>query len=422
MSTIKLSLKEYNNNAIINISGSKNAALPIIASSILSDEIIYLNNIPNIEDVHIMLRLLDCLKVKNTYINNTLIIYPKKKIHWKLNADLTNKLRGSYYFFGTLLSKKSKAQIKNIGGCKLGERPINYHLKAFQEMGYHIYQNNEETKIKGKLKHSIINLEYPSVGTTINIILAAIKNKRKIKTIINNASFEPEVVDLCNFLKSMGAQIQGISSPNLMITSVKYLHSSNYTIISDRIEAGTFLILGALHNGITIKNANTKHLQSLIEKLESIGCLLYEHNKLLYLKPNKTKSLDITTNVFPSFPTDLAPQMSVLASQCPGFSTITETVYKERFSHISELRKLNIEIIKNENISYIKGKQKINYNDKILNCKDLRQGAALVLASSLSDKEVTISNTHFIDRGYEDFYAKLEQLGFIIKKENRQSS
>lgn len=416
MSTIKLFLKDYNNEAIISISGSKNAALPIIAAAILSDETIYINNIPNIEDVKTMLHLLDYLNIKNTYRNNTLIIQPKRKITSNIKTKLTSKLRGSYYFIGSLLSKNSKVKINNIGGCNLGKRPINYHLKAFKEMGFNVYQNNNETKIKGKLKHSIIDLEYPSVGTTINIILASVKNKKKIKTIINNASIEPEVVDLCNFLKSMGAQIQGINSPNLMITSVNHLHSSNYTIISDRIEAGTFLILGALHNGIILKNANTSHLYSLINKLENIGCLIYEHNDLLYLKPNKLKSLNISTDVYPSFPTDLAPQISILASQCPGFSTIVETVYKDRFSHINELRKLNLEITKNENISYIKGKQKVNYNNKTLNCKDLRQGAALILASSLSDKAVTISNTHYIDRGYEDFYTKLEQLGFIIEK------
>ncbi len=416
MSTIKLFLKDYNNEAIISISGSKNAALPIIAAAILSDETIYINNIPNIEDVKTMLHLLDYLKIKNTYKNNTLIIQPKRKITSNIKTKLTSKLRGSYYFIGSLLSKNSKVKINNIGGCNLGKRPINYHLKAFKEMGFNVYQNNDETKIKGKLKHSIIDLEYPSVGTTINIILASVKNKKKIKTIINNASIEPEVVDLCNFLKSMGAQIQGINSSNLMITSVNHLHSSNYTIISDRIEAGTFLILGALHNGIMLKNTNTSHLYSLINKLENIGCLIYEHNDLLYLKPNKLKSLNISTDVYPSFPTDLAPQISILASQCPGFSTIAETVYKDRFSHINELRKLNLEIIKNENISYIKGSQKVNYNNKTLNCKDLRQGAALILASSLSDKAVTISNTHYIDRGYEDFYTKLEQLGFIIEK------
>ena len=179
MSTIKLFLKDYNNEAIISISGSKNAALPIIAAAILSDETIYINNIPNIEDVKTMLHLLDYLNIKNTYRNNTLIIQPKRKITSNIKTKLTSKLRGSYYFIGSLLSKNSKVKINNIGGCNLGKRPINYHLKAFKEMGFNVYQNNNETKIKGRLKNSIIDLEYPSVGTTINIILASVKNKKK---------------------------------------------------------------------------------------------------------------------------------------------------------------------------------------------------------------------------------------------------
>lgn len=416
MSTIDIYLKEYNNQEIINISGSKNSSLPVIAASILCDEVVYLHNIPNIDDVKTMLEILNFLKIKFIFKNNSLIIYPKKFMKWQLNTDLTNKLRGSYYFLGSLISKKNKAQIYNIGGCNLGSRPINYHLSSFKELGLYIEQLDNSIKLKGEINDSIINLDYPSIGATINIILASVKNKRKTKVVINNSALEPEVSDLCNFLNSMGANIEGINTSKLTINSVKYLHSTNYTIISDRIEAGTFLILGALHSGIKLRNACPEHLNSLITYLKKIGCTIKQENDILLLHPNKLKSFNIETNPYPSFPTDLAPQMSVLASQLDGFSTITENVYKERFSHILELRKLNINVTKNENISYIEGKQQAIYNSTKLNCKDLRQGAALLLASSLSNKTVTITNTNYIERGYENIYTKLKKLGFIIKK------
>lgn len=416
MSTIDIYLKEYNNQEIINISGSKNSSLPIIAASILCDEVVYLHNIPNIDDVKTMLEIFNFLKIKFIFKNNSLIIYPKKFMKWKLNTDLTNKLRGSYYFLGSLISKKNKVQIYNIGGCNLGSRPINYHLSSFKELGLYIEQLDNSIKLKGEINDSIINLDYPSIGATINIILASVKNKRKTKVVINNSALEPEVNDLCNFLNSMGANIEGINTSKLIINSVKHLRSTNYTIISDRIEAGTFLILGALHSGIKLRNACPEHLNSLITYLKKIGCTIKKENDILLLYPNKLKSFNIETNPYPYFPTDLAPQISVLASQLDGFSTITENVYKERFSHILELRKLNINITKDKNISYIDGKQQIIYNNTKLNCKDLRQGAALLLASSLSNKTVTITNTKYIERGYEDIYNKLKKLGFIIKK------
>ena len=416
MSTIEIYLKEYKNQEIIDISGSKNSSLPIIASSILCDEIVYLHNIPNINDVNNMLEIFNFLNIKFIFKNNSLIIYPKKFHKWNLDTDITNKLRGSYYFLGSLISKKSKAQISNIGGCNLGSRPINYHLNSFNKLGLSIENLNKSIKIKGKIKSTEIDLDYPSMGASINIILASVKNKRKTKVIINNCAMEPEVTDLCNFLNSMGAKISGINTPTLVIESVKYLYSTNYTVISDRIEAGTFLILGALHNGIKLKNVNTEHLESILIQLKKIGCIIETKDNILTLIPNKSKSICIETKPYPGFPTDLAPQMSVLASQLNGFSTISETVYKERFSHISELKKLNINIIRDLNISYIDGKQKIIYNDSKLNCKDLRQGAALILASSLSKTKVSLTNTSYIERGYEDIYNKLSKLGFVIKK------
>ena len=299
MSTIEIYLKKYNKEEIIEISGSKNSSLPIIAASILCDEIIYLHNIPNINDVKIMLDILTFLKIKYIFKQNTLIVYPKKFINWNLKTDLTNKLRGSYYFFGSLISKKSKVQITNIGGCNLGSRPINYHLSAFDKLGLSIENFDNSIKIKGKIKNTIINLDYPSIGATINIILASVKNKHKTKVIINNCALEPEVADLCNFLNSMGAQITGINTKTLSIFSVPYLRSTNYTIISDRIEAGTFLILGALHDGIKLKNINVEHLNPLIFNLHKIGCTIENKNNILTLYPNKLKSINIETDPYP---------------------------------------------------------------------------------------------------------------------------
>lgn len=414
MSEIIIQLKEYNNKEIIEIGGSKNSSLPIIAGAILCDEIVYINNIPNISDVQNMLSILDHLKIKYHYHSNTLKIFPKKIINANLNTEKTKELRGSYYYIGALLSKKSKVKFYTIGGCKLGNRPINYHINAFKRMGFKIKTDESQNKIYGKIKSTVITLTQTSLGTTINIILASAKNKKGTNITIKNASCEPEVVDLCNFLNSMGAKIKGEGTSTINIKSVKYLHSTNYKIISDRIEAGTYLILGALHNGIKLKNVNIKHLESLIQKLEGIGCKIYEKDSILYLETNKNKSLSINTNPYPDFPTDLAPQASVLASQLNGFSTITENIYKDRFSHIDELKKLNIQIIENMSTTYIQGKQDVIYNKKKLICKDLRQGAALILAASLSKDPVTISNIEFVERGYENIYNKLKKLGFVI--------
>lgn len=415
MSEIKIQLKEYNDNEIIEISGSKNSSLPIIAASILCDEIVYINNIPNIRDVNSMLNILNYLKIKYFFQSNTLKIYPKKHIKNNLNTRLTQELRGSYYYIGALLSKKSKVKYSNIGGCKLGNRPINYHINAFKRMGFKTITKEKENIISGKIRSTVITLSQTSIGATINIILSSVKNKKGTNVIIKNASIEPEVIDLCNFLNSMGAKIKGIGNSTINIKSVKYLHTTNYTIISDRIEAGTYLILGALHSGIKLRNVNTKHLESLIKRLEEIGCTIKEDNGITILKSKKEKSISINTNPFPDFPTDLAPQISVLASQLNGFSTITENIYKERLSHINELKKLNIQIIQNMSTSYIQGKQNIIYNKKNLICKDLRQGAALILGASLSKETVTISNIDIIERGYENIYHKLKQLGFEIK-------
>ncbi len=416
MNKIEIFLKEYNPKLIIDISGSKNSSLPIIAASILSDEIVYLNNIPNIKDVNVMLELLDFLNINYIFQSNTLIIYPKKHIKTCLQTSLTNKLRGSYYFLGALISKHHKAQINNIGGCNFSERPINYHIKAFKDLGLKVLEKNNFIKIKGHITSSDITLDYPSLGTTVNIILASVKNKYKTTVTINNAATEPEITDLCKFLNSMGANIQGIDTNQLIIKSVKKLKGTNYTIISDRIEAGTFLILGALHKGITLRNANIKHLEALINTLKNIGCTIEENYNLISLIPSKNRSISIEAKPYPNFPTDLAPQLSVLASQLPGFSTISDTVYYDRFTHINELKKLNIDIIKHLNHSFIKGSQKVNYNSTPLICKDLRQGATLILAASLSDKPVTIQNTHYIERGYENLYKKLSKLGFTINE------
>jgi len=408
----KIKLNEYT-NVPIKISGSKNSSLPIIAASILCDETVTLENVPNITDVNILINILKDIGYKINYNNNdnTLVIYPSiiKRKHF-YNSKI-NKLRGSYYLIGALIGKNNYSDFSYLypGGCKLGDRPINYHVNAFSNMGLKIKSSKNKIKVKGFKKNIIHNLEYPSVGTTINIILASCKIEDK--TIINNASIEPEVIDVCNFLKSMGVNIL-IHDRSITIIGKKYLHKTNYKIMEDRIEAGTFLLMGALHNGITITNVKYSNLDYLINLLSSIGYNFDINNNSITLLPfdkNEIKPFNITLEPHPGFPTDLGPLMCVLASQIKGTSYITETVFKDRFNHIYELRKLNIDISLDNNIIIINGIN--NVTNSTIKASDLRCAASLLLAASINNQYSIIEDIDFLFRGYENIKDKLNNLG-----------
>ncbi len=406
----KIRLKEYTNTQI-KISGSKNSSLPIIAASILCDEVVILKNIPNISDVNILLSILKKMGYKYEYSNNTLIIYPtiiKQKI---FNYKKINKLRGSYYLIGALIGKYELSNFSFLtpGGCKLGIRPINYHLEAFHNMGLTITTTDCLVNVLGIKTNTTHNLDYPSVGATINIILASSKLEKK--TIINNASVEPEVIDVCNFLKSMGVDIT-ISDRTITVIGKKYLHKTEYTVMEDRIEAGTFLILGAIHKGITITNINPKNIDYLTNVLINCGFNIVINKDSIILQntsKQNIKPFNIILSPHPGFPTDLGPLMCVLASQISGESSIIETVFKDRFSHIPELSKMNLIIHQMNNKIIIKGGNAIK--NSIVKASDLRCAASLILAGSLSGEYSIIENIEFLFRGYEHIKEKLASLG-----------
>lgn len=411
----KIRLKQYNNTEI-KISGSKNSSLPIIAASILCDEVVILRNIPNISDVNILLDILKKMGYKFEYSNNTLIVFPtiiKQKV---FNYKKINKLRGSYYLIGSLIGKYELSNFSFLtpGGCKLGVRPINYHLNAFKNMGLTITTTDCLVNILGTKRNTIHNLDYPSVGATINIILASSKLEKE--TVITNASIEPEVIDVCEFLKSMGVSIS-INERTIKIIGKKYLHSTEYNVMEDRIEAGTFLILGAIHKGITIKNVNPKNLEYLTSLLINCGYTLTINNDHIILhNPEKEnlKPFSIILSPHPGFPTDLGPLISVLASQINGESYIIETVFKDRFSHVYELLKMNISINQINNKIIIKGKN--NIKNSTVKASDLRCAATLMLAGSLNSNFTIIENIDYLFRGYENIKEKLNSLGieFIV--------
>lgn len=411
----KVKLISYFNNSIA-ISGSKNSSLPIIAASILSNEKVIIKNVPNITDIIDLITILKNIGYNISFSNNTVIVYPTEIKTSIFNDKLIHKIRGSYYLIGSLIGKYDYSNFSFLfpGGCKLGKRPINYHIDAFKNMDLNVAIKRNKIYIEGNKKHSIHSLPFPSVGTTINIILASTKTRGI--TIINNASIEPEVIDTINFLNSIGANIS-IENRTIKIIGVSYLYTSTFIIPGDRIEAGTYLLLGALHNGITIQNIETKPLLPLINFLTSIGLVIDTNEKCICLKTNANlKPFDITIVPHPGIPTDLGPLICVLASQINGTSTIKETVYINRTSHINELNKLGFNISQNNNQIIIQGKTIICKN-KNVKAYDLRCAASLVLAASLSNNYITIKNIDKLFRGYENIQEKLNSLGidFIIK-------
>jgi len=405
----KVKLNNYN-DTIIKISGSKNSSLPIIAASILCDENVIINNVPNISDIDKIVNIIKKMGYNITFKNNTIITKPTLIKQNKFYNSNINKIRGSYYLIGALIGKYiySDFSFKFPGGCNFNYRPMDYHLTAFKNMGISCTIKKNKMTFKGHRKCITHSLEYPSVGTTINIILASCKNNGK--TIINNASIEPEVVDVCNFINSMGGHIT-FNNRTITIEGSIYFKSTNYTIMGDRIEAATFLTIGALHQGITITNIDYNNMLPIINLFKEIGYELdYNKNYITIYKINKLfKPFNITLDPYPGIPTDIGPILCVLASQIEGTSKITDNVYPNRISHINELNKFNIDIKFDNNSILISGKNNVCASKAIAH--DLRCGAALIVCASLCNKYSYITNIEKVFRGYENIKYKLNNLG-----------
>lgn len=401
----------------VKVSGAKNSAVACIPAIVLCDEEVILRNIPDIEDVRTLITILDQLGYAVSFKNNVLRVKKFIKPSYKVTSSEVNKLRGSYYFMGSFLGRYKKIIISHSGGCDLGHRPINFHLNGFKSMNVKIKDYPDYMCLKTrKLIGADINLEFPSVGATINLMIASVLAKGT--TIINNAAIEPEVSDVANFLVSMGAVIEGIDTSKLIITGVKSLHSTDYTIISDRIEAGTYLILGALSTGegITVLNVNPAHMEALTKVLKDTGCDIVTSTNKISIKRDLNKPLNtihLEDGTYPNFPTDLGQLINVLMTQIDGESTFKENIFSNRFSHVSELIKMGATIDVKDRVISVKGPTKLKAAE--MDAYDLRGSASLVLASLTTRGLSTINNIEVLFRGYENIVEKITSLGGYIE-------
>jgi UDP-N-acetylglucosamine 1-carboxyvinyltransferase len=394
-------------------SGSKNAALPIIASSLLLNDLITLKNIPNIGDIQTMLEIVESLGSKTSFNNNSLKIFPSINKN-ETTKKLSCQLRASLYLLAPLLKANNKIILHQPGGCTIGERPIDFHLSLLKSFGANINKKQENYEITNSgLNATNISLSYPSVGTTINAILLALIADGQ--TNICDYAQEPEVLDTINFLKKAGATISQNNNSLSVFCPKSGLHPITYTIMPDRIEAATFIIAAALLNGnIKIKNSLPKDLEIPLKIFKQIGLNIISNKDSIELKAisNPIKPLNLSTSPYPGFPTDLQPLISVLLAKSSGASSITDSVFPERFKHLLEFEKFGLKIKKDNNQIYIFPS---DFHSAEANCLDLRSGAALVLAALASQGKSIINHTELIQRGYEKFHEKLSSLGADIQ-------
>lgn len=399
----------------LHVTGSKNAVLPIIAATLLNSEVTYLENCPKIEDVKIMMEILKELGCKVEWQGKTLMINAKTLQNYHINEALVKKMRSSIILLGALIGRCGEAAVSQPGGCQLGARPIDLHLDGLRKMGVQITEHDGIIDCKASyLQGAKINLRFPSVGATENIMLAAVRCNGW--TVISNPAKEPEIIDLQNFLVACGAQITGAGTDKIVINGTKKLNGVRYRVIPDRIIAGTYLVAAAITRGHVILNdIDSRHLSDILEKLEMMGCrIINESHRIILTSPPKLKGVDIITKPYPGFPTDMQSQMLALLCTCNGKSYIQENLFEARFKIVDELLKMGAHIEVKDCTAYIRG------DDLFKGCqviaKDLRGGAALVLAGLGAEGTTTVGHTEHIKRGYEDIVSDLTKLGAQIEE------
>ena len=397
----------------IRISGAKNATVALIPAAILTDEEATICNIPEITDTEALCDILKELNVGVKRASESIIINPSEMENKEISEKFSKKLRASYYFMGALLGKYKKAVMYFPGGCSIGARPIDLHLKGFEALGAKVTNDGNKYTVEAEeLKGANIYLDIASVGATINIMLAAVKAKGK--TVIDNAAKEPEIVNIATFLNNMGARITGAGTSTIKIIGVNHLGKCFHEVIPDRIEAGTYVIIGALcGNPLKIDNVIPEHIEALLSKLEEAGVSLeVGADYVLVQKQDHYKAVDIKTAVYPGFATDLQQPFTVLQTQSTGKSKTTETIWENRFMHIPYLNKLGADItVKNQTATII-GPTKLKGDDVV--ATDLRAGAAMVAAALKAEGKTTITNVEHILRGYESIIEKLTSVGAKI--------
>ena len=400
----------------VEIGGAKNAALGILAAAIMTDETVTIDNLPNVRDINVLLSAMEGIGAKIERLGEHKVKINGSLIHYlSVDYEYINKIRASYYLLGALLGKYKKAEVAFPGGCAIGTRPIDLHLKGFRALGADV--DIQHGLISATAEHLVGNhiyLDKVSVGATINIMMAA--SMAEGKTIIENAAKEPHVVDVANFLNSMGANIRGAGTDVIRIVGVEKLHKTEYSIIPDQIEAGTFMFAAAATKGdVTVKNVIPKHLEATTAKLIEIGCEVEEFDDAVRVVSSKPlHHTQVTTLPYPGFPTDMQPQMSVLLALAEGTSTVTESIFENRFKYVDELTRMGAQVKVESNIAIITGVEK--YTGARVSAPDLRAGAALVIAGLAAEGITIVDDIYYIERGYEHFEEKLSSLGAMIEK------
>lgn len=399
----------------VEIGGAKNAALAILAAAIMTDETVTIDNLPDVRDINALLQAMGDIGAKIDRIDaHTVKINGSFVKDVPVDYDSMKKIRASYYLLGSLLGKYKRAEVTLPGGCNIGSRPMDLHIKGFRALGANVEIRNGAVAAEAeKLVGSHIYLDKVSVGATINIMMAA--SMAEGKTIIENAAKEPHVVDVANFLNSMGANIRGAGTDVVRISRVEKLHKTEYSIIPDQIEAGTFMFAAAATKGdVTVKNVIPKHLEATTAKLLEVGCEVEEFDDAVRVVASKPlRHTQVTTLPYPGFPTDMQPQMSVVLGIAQGTSTVTESIFENRFKYVDELTRMGADIKVESNIAIINGVE--GYTGARVSAPDLRAGAALVIAGLSAEGITVVDDIHYIQRGYEAFEEKLASLGAQIE-------
>ena len=400
----------------VEIGGAKNAALAILAAAIMTDETVTIDNLPDVNDINVLLEAISGIGAEVDRIDrHTVRINGSNIENFDIEYDYIKKIRASYYLLGALLGKYKRAEVALPGGCNIGSRPIDQHLKGFRALG--AYVDIEHGKIIAEAERLIgkhIYFDVVSVGATINVMMAA--SMAEGLTILENVAKEPHVVDVANFLNSMGANIRGAGTDVNKIRGVSRLHKTDYSIIPDQIEAGTFMFAAAATRGdVTVMNVIPKHLEATIAKLVEIGCEVEEFDDAVrVVSKGDLHNTQVKTLPYPGFPTDMQPQIGVTLALCKGTSTITESIFENRFKYLSELARMGANVKVEGNAATIEGVDK--FSGARVSAPDLRAGAALVIAGMAADGITIVDDIVYIQRGYERFEEKLRSLGAVIER------
>jgi len=398
------------------IGGAKNAALGILAAAIMTDETVTIDNLPNVNDINVLLQAMEGIGARIERISDHVVKINGKGISSvDIDYEFIRKIRASYYLLGALLGKYKESRVALPGGCNIGSRPIDQHIKGFKALGAEvkIEQGMIEAKAES-LAGNHIYMDVVSVGATINIMLAACLAEGK--TIIENAAKEPHIVDVASFLNSMGANIKGAGTDVIRIVGVEKLHGSEYSIIPDQIEAGTFMVAAAATKGdVLVKNVIPKHLEAITAKLVEIGATVEEFDDSVRVVGTKRLSnTHVKTLPYPGFPTDMQPQITVLLALSTGTSVVTESIFENRFKYVDELNRMGTNIMVEGNSAIIEGVE--NLTGAGVSAPDLRAGAALVIAALVADGFTIMDQIHYVERGYEAFEEKMKKLGACMDK------